>query len=188
MRVFGFSLPFAGMLAAAALTGCGGQSATPPAAGTMSAMSSAQGLPVTRVGFDSSDTVGINLTNQLPTKTRHYGKVLAYFAGNMITKSAVVTIASGSSVVFENLDSSNPHTAAFLGDATKLHAPWPATFTGGTIKSAAGTDISKKGFTTGTLMPGTTSAVYAANVPGFYMIGCYFHYLTHHMRTVIIVQ
>jgi plastocyanin len=190
MRIFGFSLPVAGAFAAACLTGCSGQGAMTPltAGGNTMAASSTARLPVTMLAFDSGATVGINLTGQRPARTRHYGNVLAYFLGSTKTNSEVVTINAGSSVVFDNLDSSLPHTAAFLGDATKTHAPWPAHFNGGMTKSSAGTDISTSQFTTGTLTPGSTSAVYAANVPGFYMFGCQFHYDTHHMRTVIIVK
>ena len=92
-------------------------------------------------------------------------------------------------VVFTNLDSGGlPHTAALLGDATKKRANWPKSFTGGTTASKAGTDISTTGFTTGTISAGSTSATYVANVPGFYMFGCLFHYVSHGMRTVIIVK
>ena len=191
MRIYGYPLSLTVALAAAALAGCGGQSATAPlpaANGGSAAMSAAQRLPVTTLTFDTTDTVGINLTGQMPTKTRHYGNVLGYFLGNTIMKSQVVTILSGSSVQFSNLDGSLPHSAAFLGDATKMHAPWPASFNGSTTQSQAGTDISSAKFATGSLNPHTTSPVYAANVPGFYMFGCQYHYNTHHMRTVIIVK
>jgi plastocyanin len=33
-----------------------------------------------------------------------------------------------------------------------------------------------------------TSKNYVANVPGFYIIGCAYHYSSDNMRTVIIVQ
>ena len=144
--------------------------------------------PATELTIDSTETVGINLTGQQAVKVRHYGNVLGYFPGATKAPSAVVVIPVGSSVVFTNLDSGLPHTAALLGDATKKHANWPSSFTGGTTTSKAGTDISTTGFTTGTLNAGSTSATYAANVPGFYMFGCAFHYVSHGMRTVIIVK
>jgi len=91
-------------------------------------------------------------------------------------------------VVFTNVDSSLPHTGSLLGDATKKSAPWPSTFTGSSNASKAGTDISTTDFSTGTIDPGGSSAVYTASVPGFYMFGCAFHYISHGMRDIIIVK
>jgi plastocyanin len=190
MRGLGFSLSLAGVLAATALAGCAGQGSTAsnlPSAG-MTTNALTRGLPVTQLTVDGTEAVGINLTGQATAKAKPYGKVLGYFLGTTKAKSEVLLIPEGSQVTFKNIDSSLPHTAALLGDATKKHAPWPSTFTGGTQQSKAGTDISTTGFTTGTLDPGNTSLSYVAGVPGFYMFGCQFHYVSHGMRTVVIVQ
>jgi plastocyanin len=183
-------LPLAGILAAT-LAGCGGgqTASSVPMTGNGVSASSLARSSATELTIDGTETVGINLTGQSAVKVKHYGDVLAYFPGSKIAPSAVVTIPSGSSVVFTNLDSGGlPHTAALLGDATKKKANWPKSFTGGTTASKAGTDISTTGFTTGTISAGSTSATYVANVPGFYMFGCLFHYVSHGMRTVIIVK
>jgi plastocyanin len=190
MRGFGFFLSLAGVLAATSLAGCGGQAGTSslPGSGTTGTMSVGHGMPAVDLTVDAAETVGINLSGQAVTKNRHYGKVLGYFLGATKTKSMVVMLPVGSQVTFSNLDSVLPHTASLLGDATKKHAAWPKTFTGSGTQSKAGTDISTTGFSTGTLNPGSKSLTYPAAVPGFYMFGCAFHYLSHGMRTVIIVH
>jgi plastocyanin len=192
MRGFGFIMSLAGVLAATSLVGCGGgqagTSSMPSAGGTTGTQAIGHGLPVANLTVDATEAIGINLSGQVAKKVKHYGKVLGYFPGTTKTTSQVIHIAVGSQVTFTSLDSALPHTAALLGDATKKHANWPATFTGGTTQSSAGTDISTVGFTTGTLEPGKTSLTYAANVPGFYMFGCMFHYVIDGMRTIIIVH
>jgi streptogramin lyase len=133
-------------------------------------------------------TVGIRLLGESVTVDPHYGSVLGYFLGTTSTTSQVVKLTAGVPVIFKNVDSI-PHTAAFLGDATSTSAPWPASFTGGgTTASPAGTAIGAGGFTTGNLNGGQASAVYSTGGPGFYMVGCFYHYLSNKMRTVIIVQ
>jgi plastocyanin len=136
---------------------------------------------------DSTFTVGVKLEGESAGKSKAYGAVLGYFKSGA-KKSAVVTIPLGSSVVFTNVDTALPHTGSLLGDASKKSAPWPSTFTGSGTQSAAGTDISATDFSTGTLSPGSSSLTYTANVPGFYMFGCAFHYVSHEMRDVIIVK
>ncbi len=191
MRGLRFSLPLAGALATTAFAACSGQPGTmgvPHSGGMTSSMAVGRALPVTTLTVDATETVGIDLSGQEAVQVKHYGKVLGYFPGSTKAKSQTVTIPVGSQVQFENLDTAYSHTAALLGDATKKHAKWPKTFTGGSQASAPGTDISTSGFNTGTLTSGKTSSVYAANVPGFYMFGCMFHYVLRGMRTVIIVH
>ena len=131
-------------------------------------------------------TVGIRLIGESVTLDARYVSVLGYFLGTTSTKSQVVSLTAGVPVIFKNVDSI-PHTAAFLGNATSTSAPWPASFTGGTTASPAGTAIGTTGFTTGNLNGGLSSAVYSTGGPGFYMIGCFYHYVSNKMRTVIIV-
>ena len=133
-------------------------------------------------------TVGIRLTGESVTADARYGPVLGYFLGTTSTTSQVVSLTAGVPVIFKNIDSI-PHTAAFLGNATSTSAPWPASFTGGgTVASPAGTAIGATGFTTGSLNGGQSSAVYSTGGPGFYMFGCFYHYVSNKMRTVIIVM
>jgi plastocyanin len=176
------------MALATLLAGCGGSQ---QAAGTSPGGGS---LPMA-IAFDDDHvqsagdfTVGVRLTNEKSSTSKKYGAVLGYFKSTKSLTSEVVTIPAGSSVVFTNVDSSLPHTGSLLGDATKKSAPWPSTFTGSSNASKAGTDISTTDFSTGTIDPGGSSAVYTASVPGFYMFGCAFHYISHGMRDIIIVK
>jgi plastocyanin len=179
-------------LAALLLAGCGGHAASPT-----------PGLPapsqptnsVTTVGFsdagiDASTVqhVGIRLNGESPFTDPRYGFVLGYFKGKTSTTSQVFTLPMGKQVKFFNVDASFPHTASFLGNATSQSAPWPSQFNGSGTKSPAGTAIGTTNWSTGTLSPGTASALYSTGLPGFYMIGCAFHYNLHMMRTVIIVH
>jgi len=57
------------------------------------------------------------------------------------------------------------------------------------VKSASGTVISTTSWSTGPIAPGQISAIYETGAPGFYMIGCAFHYDDPtSMRTVLIVK
>jgi len=188
MRFSSFAAP-AGAFAAALLAGCGGGTSVTPSVGTAA--------PPQTIAFNDSGfvdatnattaAVGINLSGEKSGNSKIYGKLLGYFPGTTIKTSQVVTLHSGQTVVFHNLDSSLTHTASFLGDASKTHAPWPKTFNGSGAQSPANTDISTTGFSTGSLLPKHNSLKYAANVPGFYMFGCFFHY-DFGMRDIIIVE
>jgi plastocyanin len=174
-------------LAATLLAGCGGS--TQSSAGAAPGGAMPQTIAFAEHLEPSTDfTVGIRLNGENPGQSKPYGQVLGYFKGTKAKKSAVVTIPLGSNVVFSNVDGSFPHTGSFLGDASKKSAPWPSSFTGSGTQSKAGTDISTADFSTGTLNAGSSSLVYTANVPGFYMFGCAFHYVSHEMRDIIIVK
>ena len=178
------------LLTAALLAGCSGTGSAPstPSPGSGSVPMS---IGFTEDGFvrpDATFTVGVRLSGEKSLTTKKYGALLGYFKGAKSAKTKVVTIPLGSSVVFDNVDTSRPHTGSFLGDASKTGADWPASFDGSSTQSSAGTDISTASFSTGTLSPGTTSLTYAASVPGFYMFGCAFHYDSNGMRDVIIVK
>jgi len=180
-------------LAALLAAGCGGQSAAPmPAAPAPSqAGDGTVNVGVTDDGFDCATctlAVGVRLTGESSFTDPRYGVVLGYFKGKTSTTSEVISLPTGRNVKFFNLDSSLPHTMSFLGDATKNMAPWPMSFTGSGTKSPAGTAIGTTNWSTGTLTPGSRSAKYATGLPGFYMMGCAFHYVLHGMRTVVIVK
>jgi hypothetical protein len=139
--------------------------------------------------LEQLQTAGIRLIGESATTNPHYGSILGYFNGTTATTTSVVMLTAGDPVQFKNVDSALQHTVGFLGNATATSAPWPATFTGGgTTASAAGTAIGAPGFTSGTLNPGQNSRIYSAGGPGFYMVGCFFHYSSSTMRDVIIVQ
>ena len=137
---------------------------------------------------ESLGPVGVRLIGESSFTDPNYGFILGYFNGTTSTTSQVVRLTMGESVRFINVDGSLPHTVSFLGDATATHAPWPPSFNGSSTQSPAGTSIGTTNFSTGALSPGQMSLVYETGLPGFYMVGCAFHYNSSSMRTVIIVQ
>jgi plastocyanin len=179
-------------LAAIGLTACAGGGAAPPTSPASSYVAPA------KIGFDDADlfgnasgdqfTVGVGLQGIKVYTDPTYGAVRGYFAGTSKKQSRVVTITTGETVVFTNVDKNISHTASLLGDASATKVKWPKTFKGSGIASPAGTDISTHHFSTGNLMPGASSPAYAANVPGFYIFGCLYHYSSEEHRDIIIVQ
>jgi hypothetical protein len=142
----------------------------------------------------SAQPVGVLLSGETPQSVPTYGSVLGYFNGTTPngkgTDSNVVNLTANQNVQFVNLEttaSGIPHTASFLG-------PWSGSFptngpgSGATTASPAGTAISAPGFSTGSLNPGQASAVYNSGGPGVYVFGCFYHYKSNGMRTVIIVM
>ena len=133
----------------------------------------------------------MNLFNptENPTIDPNYGKVLGYFSsdGTINVNSQVVSVPAAAAVTFESFDLMGiPHTASFLGDATQNNAPWPSPFNGSGNQSPAGTVINTPLFSTGPVDGGAKSLQYTTPPPGFYMFGCFFHYDSNGMRTVII--
>ena len=133
-------------------------------------------------------TVGIRLNGEAGIIDNRYGLILGYFKGKTSITSEVVVLPMGRNVRFINEDFFAEHTASFLGDATKNSAPWPSQFNGSGSPSPRGTAIGTTGFSTGVLLFGHRSALYTTGLPGFYMFGCFFHYDSNEMRTVIIVR
>ena len=136
-------------------------------------------------------TVDLRITNESVFTSPKYGPVFGYFK-NGSSISQVVTLTAAESVRFKNIEdplSGISHTASFLGDATINGAPWPSSFDGSQVKSPPGTVISTASWSTGPLVPGKRSAIYETGSPGFYMVGCAFHYNdATSMRTVLIVR
>lgn len=132
-------------------------------------------------------TIGIRLNGELSFTDPNYGFELGYAVGTTSTQTQTLSLSMGESVQFKNVDTI-PHSAAFLGNATSNSAPWPGSFNGSTTKSPAGTAIGTTGWATGSLNPNKTSPIYETGLPGFYMIGCQYHYNTNEMRTVIVVH
>ncbi len=179
-------------LAALLLAGCGSRAAAP--LGPVSGHQLGNGVITLGVHDDSvtpdlgTKAVGARLTGETGITDPRYGFVIGYFKGKTSTTSQIVTLPTATSVKFFNEDTVRPHTVSFLGNATKSSAPWPALFNGSTTKSPAGTNIGTANWSTGALSPGKASAVYNTGPPGFYMVGCGFHYNSNMMRTVIIVK
>ena len=157
----------------------------------VSASNSIAARPVENIAPDSGTgtlTVGIRLNGEEGIIDSRYGLILGYFKGKVSTTSEVVVLPMGRNVKFQNEDFFAEHTASFLGNATRHSAPWPTTFTGSGAPSPRGTAIGTDGFSTGVLRFGDRSALYTTGLPGFYMFGCFFHYVSNEMRTVIIVR
>jgi len=130
--------------------------------------------------------VTVRLTGESPYNDPTYGYVLGYSIRSFT--SQVITAAAGTAIAFVNPDTTLTHTASFLGDASKSGAPWPPSFNGSSTISPWYTPIGTPGFSTGPLTPGSGSRLYETGMPGFYMIGCAFHYDSNEMRTVVIVR
>jgi sugar lactone lactonase YvrE len=139
------------------------------------------------VALSQTTTIGIRLNGEMSIIDPKYGFELGYAVGTVSTLTQTISLGMDQSVEFKNVDTI-PHTAAFLGNATAHNAPWPSTFTGGTVQSPAGTAVSKTGWTTGNLAPNQISQLYSTGLPGFYMIGCQYHYVPDKLRTVIVVH
>jgi len=137
----------------------------------------------------SVETIGVNLTNPVQNACTDpkYMAVKGYFTGSTVTASQVISVTASSTDVIQwmNLDI-QPHTAADLGSwagAYPTAAPNAAA-----TSSPVGMDISTPGFTAGNINPGSLSRKYKADVPGLYIFGCAYHYLSDDMRTIIIVK
>jgi plastocyanin len=188
-----FGAVLAAILTASAIAGCAGGSAYGGGGGggggcvygcaSPSPMPSATPSPGTHV-------VGLSL-GAPPTTDPTYGKVLGYFVGTNPSQSQIITlqISSGTNVQFTNVDTA-PHTASNLGTWSGDGNKFPSSFNNptGANPSPAGTDISMSTFSSGAVLPSSSSATYTANVPGVYVFVCAFHYVSNHMRTVIIVM
>lgn len=135
---------------------------------------------------EDSRIIGIRLNGEMSIIDPNYGFELGYSLGYGTT-TQTIGLAAGESVQFQNLDSVY-HSAALLGDASAKSAPWPESFDGSTTASPQYTAVSSPGFSTGPLAPYAISPRYDTGVPGFYMIGCQFHYNSNQVRTVLVVQ
>jgi hypothetical protein len=143
----------------------------------------------------SAQVVGILLTGENAVNDPTYGNVLGY--SNTKTPaspngSSVVHLTAATNVQFYNLEASGsptgPHTASSLGSwsgSFPANGPTSAALTA----SPSGTSLAASGFTTGAIQPQAVSAVYTTGPSGGIIVfGCYFHYATNSMRTVVIVQ
>jgi hypothetical protein len=144
------------------------------------------------VSTASAAAVGLLLTGESAATTVSDGTVLGFFngrVGNAPNGSGVVNLTANTNVQFDNIESgvgALAHTASFLGAYT---GSYPATFTNtnGTTASPAGTVISTPNFSAGNINPGTASRIYNSGGPGMYVFGCFYHFVSNGMRTVIIV-
>lgn len=168
-------------LAAAVLAGCAGGTPFPTTAAVHNC--------VVAITPASTETIGVNLTNpnQSACTDPKYLAVKGYFAGSTVTGSQVISVTASStdSIQWTNLDF-QPHTAANLGAWVGAYPT--AQPNAAATSSPAGMDISMPGFTAGNINAGASSSLYKADVPGVYVFGCAYHYLSDDMRTIIIVK
>lgn len=141
----------------------------------------------------SAQPVAILLTGENPVSVPTYGDVLGFTDGMTMSApsgSGIVHLTAGESVQFGNIENTGglPHTASSLG-------PWSGSFpTNGPTAaqenpSATGSSIGAAGFSTGVLNPGLVSKVYTTGGSGQVIVfGCFFHYVSNNMRTVVIVM
>ena len=178
---FAFSLLTAAALAAGTLAGCAGGTPFPTTAVVKNC--------VVAISPSSTETIGVNLTNpvQAACTDPKYLAVKGYFSGSTITGSQVISVTASStdSIQWTNLDF-QPHTAANLGSWAGAYPT--AQPNAAATSSPAGMDISTPGFTAGNIDAGANSRLYKADVPGVYIFGCAYHYLSDDMRTIIIVK
>lgn len=142
----------------------------------------------------SAQAVALLLTGEDPVNDPPYGDVLGYSNGMSPTTpngSSVVNLTANEAVQFGNVEASGDgvaHTASSLGPYTGSY-PAAGPTSAQETASASGTSIGAAGFSSGVLNPGKVSPVYNSGPSGgMYVFGCYFHYNSNNMRTVVIVM
>ncbi|HXW51355.1 MAG TPA: hypothetical protein VEJ41_05140 [Candidatus Acidoferrales bacterium] len=141
-----------------------------------------------------AQSVALLLTGQNPVTVAPYGGVLGYHAGDSSAAFAggpnTVNLTANQPVQFYNVEATAgglPHTASNLG-AWSGSFPAAGPVAAQQNPSPAGTTINTAGFSTGTIEPGAVSRVYNSGAAGMTVIGCFYHYNSNNMRTVVIVM
>jgi plastocyanin len=157
------------LTAACVLAACGGRTGAGPAGAGLTPSLGAQTsirftLPKNTIGAElPSEGVG---TENDPT----WGTVGGY---TQSTKAQVLAFPPGTTVTFQNLSGSIPHT---LDVVMKVKGP-PAHFPPNPTLSipAKGNGVLAKGYASGAISPGKSVSIKLLN-KGNYLIGCAFHY------------
>ncbi len=139
--------------------------------------------------------VSLLLTGENPVNVSPYGTVLGYSNGmspSSPSGSNVVNLTANQAVQFGNVEPSGSlfgaHTASSLGPWNGSSFPPNGPTSAQQNASPAGTSISAAGFSTGAINPGKVSLVYNSGSAGMIVLGCFFHYNSNGMRTVVIVM
>jgi len=138
--------------------------------------------------------VSLLLTGENPVNVSPYGMVLGYSNGmspSSPSGSNVVNLTANQAVQFGNVEANGngvAHTASSLGPWNGSSFPPNGPTSAQQNASPAGTAISTAGFSTGVLNPGRVSLVYNSGSAGMIVLGCFFHYNSNGMRTVVIVM
>ena len=130
-------------------------------------------------GGGVTHVVDVNLTLNQPVPTK-YGQ-----SGGM--KPPVLMVAVGDSIVFHNSDgfahTSTSITPAQSNNETQFPAAEPF---GASALTQSGMTLSG-GWSSGAMQAGSSSQTIAADKPGTYLFGCFFHYGAP-MRGAIVAQ
>jgi plastocyanin len=178
-----------GAVAIGLLAGCGGGGSAANSAGStgnpipnafLSNSQQPDAVAEALVG-DAAKTLYVGFGHKALAKSK-FGPV-AYYAPTA-GASAVIYVKSGSKVSFYN-DDSTRHTASGLGNGG-----FPASFDNTSGVNPFGKVInSALTWSTGSLNPHQTSAIFTVGAKGTYYFGCYFHYrVDPSMRDVIVSQ
>jgi len=178
-----------GAVAIGILAGCGGGGSAVNSAGSagnpvpnafLSNSQQPDAVAEAIVG-DAAKVIYVGFGHKALPKSK-FGAV-AYYAPTT-GASAVVYVKSGSNVAFTN-DDTTRHTASGLGSSG-----FPASFDNTSGVNHVGKVVNGAlTWSTGSLNPGQTSAVFTVGAKGTYYFGCYFHYrVTPSMRDVIVSQ
>jgi len=187
-------------IATVAFAGCGGGGGAGTGLGCASygggGGGSCVGNPVPKASptaDPSAQVVGILLSGENPVTVTTYGAVLGYANGTPSSPngSNVVNLTANQTVQFTNDEATSSgvaHTASSLGTWSGSY-PAAGPTSAQQNASPAGTSLSTASFSSGVLNPGQMSAVYNSGASGgIYVFGCFFHYNSNNMRTVVIVM
>jgi plastocyanin len=131
--------------------------------------------------------VAVRLQGETASTDPTFGTVIGYQLGTTGNTAQVIHLTANTSVQFTNIDT-EAHTATFLGMwAGSYPASIPASSLGASA-SPAGTSLSTANFSSGNLNPGASSLVYSSGGAGMLVFGCFYHYVSNNMRTVVVVM
>ena len=122
----------------------------------------------------SAVTVKVSLINY-PDMGSRYGMIGGY-------SPALVVVARGTVVQFQNQDGFNHTASSISGSSFPGGAPIPFS-----AQTPSGADVAQPGWSTGTLTAGAYSRPFTTSAAGQYLFGCFYHYPSG-MRGVIVVQ
>lgn len=167
--------------AALALGACAGHYA-----GSNGASYTLPGMPDLRITATLPNTSPVAISENLPMDLgviddTFWGATLGGFTQTQYSQA--LGFPPNTKLTITNISSSIPHT---LNVIAKIAGP-PATFPASpTLLTTAHGKVFKKGYRSGTIMPGKSVSVTLAK-KGIYLIGCAFHYKSAGMRDVVVV-
>jgi plastocyanin len=125
-------------------------------------------------GGSSTVTVDVNLTLNLPPIPLPAGTGGGY-------RPALVNVTVGQTIVFTNTDTFAHTATSISGSSFPASSPFSVS-----AQHSSGSSLSK-GYSSGTLAPGSSSQPILVDAAGTYFFGCFYHYGAP-MRGEIIAQ